>query len=62
MILFGIISTLLPQHVGDLGNIEADDNGKARFRFTDGLVKVNIYCKRGVPPLLTIIHFIILGL
>lgn len=34
------MSTFSHKHVGDLGNIEADDDGKARFRFTDGLVKV----------------------
>ena len=28
------------RHVGDLGNILADENGRARFRLTDKLIKV----------------------
>lgn len=32
--------TAANRHVGDLGNIEANNDGKARFRFTDEHVKV----------------------
>lgn len=28
------------RHVGDLGNIEADENGRANFKFSDKLIKV----------------------
>ena len=36
------------RHVGDLGNIEADTSGRANFRFTDSLVKVNDIIGRSI--------------
>ena len=36
------------RHVGDLGNVEADEAGRAHFRFSDNLVKVNDIIGRSV--------------
>lgn len=44
MLLLDNMITLLffPQHVGDLGNITAAENGRARFRIVDNRVKVGV--------------------
>jgi len=33
--------SLTSRHVGDLGNIESDSNGTAKFTFTDSLISLN---------------------